>query len=1041
MRNYICVFFFMFSLLVQPLMATAQTFKEWQDLSVNAVNRLPMHSNYFSYASTTEAWEGQPEKSSNYMSLNGIWKFNWVREVSMRPADFYRTDYNDKGWNTMPLPGMWELNGYGDPLYVNWNYAWKGSFNNNPPFVPEENNHVGSYRKEIVIPVAWKGKQVIGHFGSVTSNMYLWVNGKYVGYSEDSKLEAEFDLTPYLKPGKNLIAFQVFRWCDGSYLEDQDFFRLSGVARDCYLYARNKSVRLENIRVIPDLDENYRNGSLTVNLSLKGKAKVDLQLFDEQGNQVISVSDINNGQILNMDAPRKWSAELPYLYTLLATVKEGHRTVEVIPLKVGFRKVELKGSRVLVNGEPILFKGVNRHEMDPDNGYVVSRERMIQDIKIMKQLNINAVRTCHYPCDNQWYELCDKYGIYVVAEANLEAHGLGFNKHSASVEKRFLQSFMERNQRNVQRNFNHPSIIFWSLGNETADGPNFKACYEWVKNEDQSRLVQYEQAKKAAHTDVYCPMYLNQAGCEEYCLDETVDAQKPLIQCEYAHMMGNSGGGFKEYWELVRKYPKFQGGFIWDFVDQSLRGKGKNGRMVYQYGGDFNPYDPSDKNFCDNGLISPDRILNPHADEVGYFYQNIWATPVNLLKGEIAVYNENFFRDLSAYALHWVLLVNGEAVQTGTINELNIPAQKKVNMILPYDLSLAASQKEVVLNVYFKQKSQERLIEAGQTVAKAQMIIHEFESGIFTLANRSLSNQSVDIPSINNENKNTLRVRSESFAIDFNRENGYLSRYEVNHIPMLKKGGTLTPNFWRAGTDNDYGGNVHKAYGIWRNPVINLTSLDAVIENDLVVVRAVYDMPEVLAKLQLTYYINNVGEIKVMQKMIATKDAKVSDMYRFGMQFQVPGNMNYSTYYGRGPLENYADRCSSAFIGRYVQTAEEQAYPYIRPQETGTKSDIRWWQQTTLGGYGLKIEAETPFYASALHYSIESLDDGEEKAQRHFFEVEPIDYINLCIDKVQTGIGGVTSWGGDALALPKYRVPYADYEFLFILRPIKNKTY
>lgn len=1032
---------FLINLIICTLLSTAtitaQTFKEWQDLSVNAVNRLPMHSGYFAYESGELALKGVPEESTSFISLNGVWKFNWVKEISMRPTDFYRTDYNDRGWNTMPIPGMWELNGYGDPLYVNWNYAWKGSFKNNPPFVPEENNHVGSYRKEIVVPATWKGKQIIAHFGSVTSNMYLWVNGKYVGYSEDSKLEAEFDLTPYLKPGKNLIAFQVFRWCDGSYLEDQDFFRLSGVARDCYLYARNQSVRLEDIRVTPDLDVDYKNGTLTVDLTLKGKPQVDLQLLDGQGKQVASVSDVTKGQVINVAAPQKWSAESPYLYTLLATVKDGGKIVEVIPVKVGFRRIELKGNQVLVNGQPILFKGANRHEMDPDGGYIVSRERMIQDIKMMKQLNINAVRTCHYPCDKQWYDLCDEYGIYVVAEANLEAHGLGFNKNSAAIEKRFLQSFMERNRRNVQRNFNHPSIIFWSLGNETADGPNFVACYEWVKNEDPSRLVQYEQAKTATHTDVFCPMYLNQAGCEKYCLDESAGAQKPLIQCEYAHMMGNSGGGFKEYWDLVRKYPKFQGGFIWDFVDQSLHGKGKNGVMIYQYGGDYNPYDPSDNNFCDNGLVSPDRIPNPHADEVSYFYQNIWAAPVNLLKGEISVYNENFFRDLSAYSLEWILLADGEAVQTGTIAELNIPAQQTVNMMLPYDLNLVSPQKEVFLNVYFKQKREERLIAAGQTVAKAQMPIQSPKDKIQTFANQQFSNQSVEIPVINNENKNALRIRGEFFSIDFNRKNGYLSRYEVNNVSMLKEGGVLTPNFWRAGTDNDFGGSVHKAYGAWRNPVINLKSLNAVVENDLVVVCATYDMPGVQAQLNLTYFINNLGQIKVVQKMDVTEGAKVSDLYRFGMQLQMPREMEYSTYYGRGPIENYADRKASAFIGKYTQTTTEQAYPYIRPQETGTKGDIRWWTQSTRGGVGLRFVSDTPFYISALYYSIDSLDDGEEKGQRHFPEITPVDYTNVCIDEVQTGVGGATSWGNDAYALKEYRVPYVDYEFSFILMPVK----
>lgn len=1020
--------------------ATAQAFTEWQDLEVNAIHRLPTHTDYFAYESVEAARQGDPASSYNYMSLNGLWKFNWVKEVAMRPTDFYRKDYNDKGWGTMPVPGMWELYGHGDPLYVNWNYAWKGSFKNNPPFVPEEGNHVGSYRREFLIPSEWDGKQIVAHFGSVTSNIYLWVNGQFAGYSEDSKLEAEFDLTPYLKPGqKNLIAFQTFRWCDGSYLEDQDFFRLSGVARDCYLYARPKNCRLTDIRVTPDLDADYRHGTLAVALTMTRGTKADLQLMDAQGEVIATETGVTGECRMKVNHPQKWSAESPYLYTLLVSVGNGSKVTEVIPVKVGFRKIELKNSQVLVNGQPVLFKGVNRHEMDPDGGYVVSRERMIQDIRLMKQLNINTVRTCHYPDDDLWYDLCDEYGLYVVAEANLEAHGFGLGNKAPTTDKRFLKSFMERNQRNVQRNFNHPSILFWSLGNETADSQNFADCYDWIKREDSSRLVQYEQAKKERHTDIFCPMYLNHKGCEEYCLSGDEKDRKPLIQCEYAHAMGNSCGGFKEYWELVRKYPKYQGGCIWDFADQGLRGRGKNGAMIYKYGGDFNPYDASDNTFCNNGLVNPDRIPNPHADEVKYIYQNIWATPVDLAQGVIAVYNENFFRDLSAYTLEWTLLADGKAMQTGIIDALDVPAQQTRQLTLPFDGKAIHPDKEVLLNVRFIQKRQEGMLQAGDMVAKAQMEVVPYTFGNLPSnpVRKGHHSPSV-IPAINKENARFLRIRGENFAIDFNKKNGYLSFYEVNHISLLHKEGRLTPNFWRAGTDNDYGGDVHKEYAVWRNPKMELKSLDAAIEGECAVVRAAYEMPDVKAGLQLTYSIDPAGRMKVVQKMTATKNTDVPDLYRFGMRIQLPQEMEHSTYYGRGPVENYADRKSSAFIGIYTQTAAEQAYPYIRPQETGTKSDIRWWKQTTLGGHGLKVIADAPFYASALHYTIESLDDGEEKDQRHFQEVMPVDDTELCIDKVQTGLGGATSWGKDAYALPQYRLPYHDYEFTFTLIPITD---
>ena len=545
----------------------AQNFNEWKDPEVNSVNRSAMHTNYFAYASADEAKAGSKEDSQNFMTLNGLWKFNWVRNADARPTNFYQTSFNDKGWDNIKVPAVWELNGYGDPIYVNVGYAWRNQFQNNPPLVPTENNHVGSYRKEIVLPADWKGKDIFAHFGSVTSNMYLWVNGRYVGYSEDSKLEAEFDLTNYLKPGKNLIAFQVFRWCDGSYLEDQDFFRYSGVGRDCYLYARDKK-RIQDIRVTPDLDSQYKDGTLNIAIDMKGSGTVALDLTDAQGKSVATADLKGSGKLnttINVANPAKWTAETPNLYTLTATLKNGSTVTEVIPVKVGFRKIELTGGQILVNGQPVLFKGADRHEMDPDGGYVVSLERMIQDIKVMKQLNINAVRTCHYPDDNRWYDLCDQYGLYVVAEANVESHGMGYGDKSLAKNPIYAKAHMERNQRNVQRGYNHPSIIFWSLGNEAGMGPNFEHCYTWIKNEDKTRAVQYEQAGTSEFTDIFCPMYYDYNNCIKYC-EGNID--KPLIQCEYAHAMGNSQGGFKEYWDITRKYPKYQGGFIWDFVDQ-----------------------------------------------------------------------------------------------------------------------------------------------------------------------------------------------------------------------------------------------------------------------------------------------------------------------------------------------------------------------------------------------------------------------------------------------------------------------------------------
>lgn len=1018
-------------------LATMAQHDEWKNPEINAVNRAPMHTNYFAYSSSEEAAKADKENSSNFMTLNGIWKFNWVKNADARPTDFYRTDYNDKGWGQMKVPGVWEMNGYGDPIYVNVGYAWRSQYKNNPPYVPIENNHVGSYRKEIIIPAEWSGKEIFAHFGSVTSNMYLWVNGKYVGYSEDSKLEAEFNLTKYLKPGKNLIAFQVFRWCDGTYLEDQDFFRYSGVGRNCYLYSRNKKY-IQDIRVTPDLDSNYTNGTLNVALNLNGSGTVELNLTDPAGKSVATAQVNGNGQksvVMDVSNPEKWTAETPNLYTLTATLKNGSNTLEVIPVKVGFRKIELKGGQILVNGQPVLFKGADRHEMDPDGGYVVSRERMLQDILRMKQLNINAIRTCHYPDDNLWYDLCDQYGIYVVAEANIESHGMGYGKETLAKNPSYKKAHMERNQRNVQRGYNHPSIIFWSLGNEAGYGPNFEQCYTWIKNEDKTRAVQYEQAGTNEFTDIFCPMYYDYDACKKYS-EGNID--KPLIQCEYAHAMGNSQGGFKEYWDLIRKYPKYQGGFIWDFVDQSNHWKNKDGIDIYGYGGDFNKYDASDNNFNDNGLISPDRRPNPHAHEVGYFYQSIWTTPGDLSKGEIKVYNENFFRDLSAYYMEWQLLVNGEVMQTGVVQDLNVAPQQTATLKLNLNTEKICPCKELLLNVTYKLKAAETLMPAGSTVAYDQLTIRPYTAKALELKNQKASNLDIVVPVIKDNDHNYLIVEGENFIIEFNKHNGYLSRYEADGMQLLNPGAQLTPNFWRAPTDNDYGAGLQHRYAVWKNPGLKLTSLKQSIENEQAIVQAEYEMKAVKGKLFLTYVINNEGAVKVTQKMEAGKEEKVSDMFRFGMQMQMPENFNEVEYYGRGPVENYADRNHSTLIGKYRQTVAEQFYPYIRPQETGTKTDLRWWRVLNISGNGLQFVGDAPFSASALNYSIESLDDGVQKDQRHSPEVAKAPFTNLCIDKVQMGLGCVNSWG--TLPLEKYRVPYQDYEFSFILTPVRHKV-
>lgn len=1007
---------------------------EWQDPQVNAISRSPMHTSYFAYTAEDETC--CKENSSNFLSLNGTWKFNWVKDADQRPLDFFSTGFNDKGWDDMPVPGIWEMNGYGAPLYNNVGYAWQYQFKDNPPQVPVENNHVGSYRKEIDIPAEWEGKQVFAHFGSVTSNIYLWVNGKFAGYSEDSKLEPEFDITKFLRPGKNLIAFQVFRWCDGSYLEDQDFFRYSGVARDCYLYSREKT-RIQDIRITPDLDEAYRNGELDIRLELTGNCNVALKLTDMEGKTVAEKSISGKKGIQNVsisvENPHKWSAETPYLYTLTA-VSSARGAEEVIPVKVGFRKIELKNAQVLVNGQPVLFKGANRHEMDPDGGYLVSRERMLQDVLRMKQLNINAVRTCHYPDDSYWYELCDRYGLYVVAEANVESHGMGYGDKTLAKVPEYAEAHMERNERNVQRNFNHPSVIFWSLGNEAGFGPNFEECYRWVKAEDPSRPVQYERAEQNSFTDIFCPMYYTYDDCIRYCES---NPDRPLIQCEYAHAMGNSQGGFKEYWDLIRKYPAYQGGFIWDFVDQSNHWKNSRGEDIYGYAGDFDRYDvDKDQNFCNNGLISPDRVLNPHAYEVGHIYQSIWASASDLKEGIISVYNENFFRDLSAYRLEWELLKDGRTMQQGAVENIDAAPQETTDVKLGYTENDLCGDGEWLLNVYFKLKKAETLLPAGYTVAYNQLQISDYSYDA-SLANISTVNRKAETPAFKDNNQRYLIVSGESFRIEFSKETGFLSLYRHNGKDLLAEGSCIRPNFWRAGTDNDYGAGLQNRYLVWKNPTFKLESLDHGTQDGMAMVKAVYSVPEVGARLVMEYLINNMGSVKVSQKMTAGEKADIPDMFRFGVRFEMPSSYDRIEFYGKGPFENYSDRQHAALTGIYRQSVEEQFYPYIRPQETGTKAGLRWWEVINISGNGLKFRSDAPFSASALEYSIETLDDGPAKDNRHPADLVKSGTTNICIDKAQMGLGCINSWGH--LPIDQYRLHYGDYEFTFVIDPVYHR--
>ena len=1036
------------------------TFTEWHDLQVNEINRLPLHTLHFAYDPNDFAGTGaeylDKKKSMNYLSLEGTWKFNWVANADERPTDFYKTDLDDSKWNNIQMPGNWEMLGYGQPEYVNVGFAWRGHFDQQPPAVPTKDNHVGSYRREINIPSNWDGKRVIAHFGSVTSNIYLYVNGKFAGYAEDSKVAAEFDITPFLKKGKNLIAFQTFRWCDGSWCEDQDFWRLSGPARENYLYARSKDHRLLDVRVETELKNNYKDGYLNITAKVQGNTLAYFGLYDPDGKEVIvtGTDNVKNGVAkyqLRVKNVRKWSAETPNLYTLVVSpIQNGgmYLPYEIVQVKVGFRKVEIKNKQFLVNGQPVLLKGANRHEIDPDEGYNLSEQRMIQDIMMMKRMNINAVRTCHYPDDPRWYDLCDKYGLYVVAEANQESHGFQYGDDAAAKKPEFAKQIMERNQHNVSMFYNHPSIVTWSMGNETVMGDNFLQAYKWIKSQDKTRPVQYEQARRGEGTDIFCPMYYPVAASEKYAKDP--NSPMPLIQCEYNHTMGNSGGNLSDYWDLIRKYPILQGGFDWDFVDQALHrnivkpmsilpykmNNEELRKIEYCYGGDYNKYDPSDNNFNCNGIIGPDRQMNPHAYEVAYQYQNIWAKMVNAETGEVSVHNENFFRDLSNYALAWSLEEDGVETQNGTIADLDVAAQQTKNFTIPYDKSKIKG-KEVFLNIDFRLKEAEPLLTAGQVMAYAQLPVVTKQACCGDCSKMLAQGHGKKKMKLAAKKNNVVAVTTPNLTFKIDRSTGLISEYAYNGKSLLGEGGTLKPNFWRAPTDNDMGAGLQKKFQAWKNPQMNLKNIDVKKDkkaNSVTIVTS-FDMPEVQGQMDITYVVfANTGAVKVTEDFKATEGAKVSDMFRFGMLMQMPYTMEKSNYYGRGPIENYSDRKDCMRIGVYTDDADNQYFPYIRPQESGTKGDMRWWNQTDASGFGFQVKSCKPFYASAIHFDTEELDDGDDKDQRHSFNLKKSKFTNLFLDAEHSGVAGENSWG--AWPLEKYRLHYGDKNFTFVLIPL-----
>ena len=1020
----------------------------WHDPEVVQVNREPMKTTF--------------ETDGLKLSLNGVWQFNWNETAESRPLDFFKVAYDDASWGTMPVPGMWELNGYGDPVYKNVGYAWCGHYANNPPIPASEHNYVGQYRRTFVLGEEWTGKDIFLHIGSATSNVRVWVNGKEVGYSEDSKLEARFNITKYVKTGENLIALEIFRWCDGTYLEDQDFWRMSGLARDTYVFSREKD-RIEDIRVIADA-----SGLANVITEVsRNVTSVEFTICDPFDKEVASatIKPVKRGVSVaqadfQLPSVRLWSAETPWLYTLKVTSYNKRGATETTSIKFGFRDIHIENGQLLVNGQPVLIKGANRHELNPYKGYVVSESDMIQDILIMKQLNINAVRTCHYPNDPLWYSLCDKYGLYVVDEANNESHGMGYGKESLAHRADYEHAHLERVKRMVQRDFNHPSIIVWSLGNEAGHGANFMKAYEMVKEMDPTRPVQYERAEGGPGTDIACPMYFDYDQCVNY-VSRDPSTIKPFIQCEYAHAMGNSLGGLAEYWDIIRKYPTYQGGFIWDFVDQALWWPADAQKYgtdhVFVFGGDFNDYDPSDNSFCCNGIIAADRTYHPHAYEVAYQYRSILTSPTEeVQKGKVKVYNENFFIDLSRYNMNWVVEVNGDAVLSGCFKMPAVAPGQTQEFDLGFneaDIMEVCGVNDlsglnIYLNVGYTLNRADGILPAGWEVAYDQLCVQDPDLDVFMNLSGLPEYHEADgkhVFSGDMEYAGASGVRVSPWKATFDSVEGALVSFTLGGKEMIKS--PLQPCFARAITENDHGAGQQKRQKHWRNPSLEVVSFDVNTTDSCYRVDVEFTPIKDFAKVIMTYNIYADGTIEGYENFKdAGNLANGKLMTRIGMELAMPGEYSTFEFFGLGPHENYSDRCSSSLVDHYVQRVEDQYhYGYVRPQESGTKSQLRWARVLDDNGAGLEISSDVKFFASALPFHWREMDVEQlGNPQAHSLELKAKAYENqrslgttwVNFDLTQLGLGCINSWGAwpsrDHWVIPQ------EYLFHFILRPVNN---
>jgi beta-galactosidase len=1031
--------------------------RDWENPEMFNLNREDPHATLISFPDETAALKDDKSNSPNILSLDGIWKFNYVDSPDKRPYWFYKDDYDTRDWLDIEVPSNWQMKGFDVPIYVNIGYGFKI----NPPYIPHDWNPVGSYKRVFKVPKEWKDKEVFLHFGAVSSAFYVWVNEELAGYSQDSKVPAEFNITRYLKKGNNSIAVEVYRWSDGSYLEDQDFWRLSGIQRSVFLHARPKTY-ISDFFAIGDLDNNYNDGVLKLDVALKsvsedgGNFVVEALLYNDDQKIFTESRDIKlNGQISTLyfnkrfEGIEKWSSETPSLYSLILNLKDNYgNNLESISARIGFRKVEIVNSQLLVNGVPILLKGTNLHEHHDIDGHVIDEATILKDIKVMKSNNINAVRTSHYPQQELWYDMCDKYGIYLVGEADIESHGMGYNKDVTLADKEeWAAAHLDRMKRMVERDKNHPSVIIWSLGNEAGDGHNFLANYKWAKERDVSRPVQYERAEKSTntterHTDIVCPMYARIWQIEEYAKDPAND--RPLVLCEYAHAMGNSVGNLQDYWDVIEKYPILQGGFIWDWVDQGLLKTDENGEKYWTYGGDWGEEGvPSDGNFCINGLVWPDREPHPSLPEVKKVYQYVGFEPLDLSNGVIKIKNKYDFTDLSAFEFDWEIVSDGKTVQSGKVPLPSLLPGKELDMMLPFEEFNPSPGSEYFLNLRISRGDEWNYVPQDHVYATAQFKLPVEVEPLKTRKDElGLIQASVE--------GNNYRISSTNMEIVFDLEKGKMESFVYKGKSIISKG--PEPDFWRPPIDNDYGYDMDKKLGMWKKAGERAEVKGANLgqpEMGKVIITFEYDIPDnegnKISGYVTTYTIFSTGDV-IVKNQFSKVSESIPEIPRMGMQMQLPVEFVNLKWYGRGPHENYIDRKTSADVGIYESTVDDQYVPYIRPQENGYKTDTRWLTLTNDSGTGLLVSGNSLICFAALrniHDDFESpgklsqYRKDAKSANTHTIDIKPRDLINLNVDFGQMGLGGDNSWGAEIH--PQYRLLNKRYEYSFRLRPITRE--